>query len=358
MRVGLITEGKVPENVGTPEVYRHLTEQAILADQAGFDIFGMAEQHFNLPFASTSVPEVLLTEIAARTERIRLRTAVTLVPLQHPLRVAEQFAALDIISDGRIELGAGRGNSTRTSDAFGVPTAETAARLQEALEIIVGAWTQDDFTYEGQFWTIDSPVTLAVKPVQEPHPPLWMTAISPQSHITAGELGLGLMSLTAGITWDRVVERIVSYKTACETAQPIGLKKNSDIGLFLLAFCAPTTKEALRISKEPMVEWLTWAFNLYEATVKRTNPDVDFSKVKALLGDWDELVRQNMVIAGDPETCVEQFRRCAGAGADELLIRLDGMTHEDTMRSIDLIGEKVLPEVHGFELAHVAVAGD
>jgi alkanesulfonate monooxygenase SsuD/methylene tetrahydromethanopterin reductase-like flavin-dependent oxidoreductase (luciferase family) len=351
MKVGVITEGKVLGNVSTREVYRDLMEQAVLADQAGFDIFGMAEQHFNLPFASTSVPEVLLSQMAVETERIRLRTAVTLVPLQHPLRVAEQFAALDIISNGRIELGAGRGNSTRTTDAFGVPTAETAPRLKEALEIIVCAWTQEEFTYNGEFWNIDSPVTLAVKPIQKPHPPLWMTAISPQSHVVAGELGLGLMSLTAGVTWDRVIERIASYKKACETAQPIGLEKNSDIGLFLLAFCAPTTEEAVRVSKEPMVEWLTWAFNLYEATVKRTNPEVDFSKVKALLGNWDELVRQNMVIAGDPDVCLEQFRRCAETGADEVLIRLDGMTHHDTMRSLELIGERVLPEVQNFGLA-------
>src|SRR5262249_51368957 len=156
--------------------------EVILAEQLGFDIFGLSEQHFALGVASVSAPECLFSYLFARTNHIRFRHAIVLLPymINHPLRVAERIATEDVLSNGRVELGVGRGNTTLTRRVLGVPPDEKRERWEEALDLIMPALPKDPFRSEGKFFRVP-PRSLVPKAVQPPPPPIWAAAMSPDS---------------------------------------------------------------------------------------------------------------------------------------------------------------------------------
>ena len=151
--------------------YKDLVDEAVFAERMEFDFWGTTEQHFS-PKGSISAPEVFFPYLAARTHRIRLRALVTLLPFafNHPVRVAEQISTLDILSDGRADLGVGRGNNILEIEGFGITPDETRAQMWEALEIIEKALTFEEFEHHGEL--LDLPRRrLVPKPLQTPHPP-------------------------------------------------------------------------------------------------------------------------------------------------------------------------------------------
>ena len=133
-------------------------------------------------------PQIFLTAVARETSRIRLGTAISLLPFENPLRKAEDFAMLDILSNGRLNFGVGRGIIAKHFEGFRVPLRESRARYEESLEIIRRAWTEDPFAYQGEFWQVPS-LSLGPKPVQRPHPPIYRGTISRESFEGAGIVG-------------------------------------------------------------------------------------------------------------------------------------------------------------------------
>ena len=154
----------------------------MLAEKMGFSCYALSEQHFNASLATVSAPECLLAYIAARTERIRLRIAsVVLLSFNHPLRVAERAATLDLISAGRFDLGTARSNNPDTLQVFGVHPDETRGMWDESLTVIRGALSQSPFEHDGPLWRVPR-VTVYPRPVQTPHPPIHVSATSIQTH--------------------------------------------------------------------------------------------------------------------------------------------------------------------------------
>ncbi|MFQ5668411.1 MAG: LLM class flavin-dependent oxidoreductase, partial [Candidatus Binatia bacterium] len=179
------------------ECYWQALAQAEVADAMGFDTFWEVEHHFLNEFSHSSAPEVFLAVVAARTQRMRIGHGVTLLPypFNHPIRVAERAAALDIMSNGRLEFGTGR-SSLFEQQAFGIKFEESRLMWQEALEVIPRMWTQDPFpAYEGKHFTIPERSILP-KPIQTPHPPLWLAATTPESGAVAGRRGIGVLGVT------------------------------------------------------------------------------------------------------------------------------------------------------------------
>ncbi len=134
--------------------YTETMEQIICADQLGFDVAWLAELHFNRPFSIMPAPLIVAANLAAQTRRIRLGLAVALLPLQHPLRTAEEAATVDVLSQGRLELGVGRGTIALHFQGLGVSRTESRARFQEALSVIKQAWTEDSFAFNGTYYQI------------------------------------------------------------------------------------------------------------------------------------------------------------------------------------------------------------
>ena len=167
--------------------FQDTLELSILAEELGFDSVWFGEEHF-YSFGICPSPQIFLTAVARETSRIRLGTAISLLPFENPLRKAEDFAMLDILSNGRLDFGVGRGIIAKHFEGFRVPLRESRARYEESLEIIRRAWTEDPFEYQGEFWQVPS-LSLAPKPVQQPHPPIYRGTISRESFEGAGIVG-------------------------------------------------------------------------------------------------------------------------------------------------------------------------
>lgn len=197
MKFGLMYEIQIPEphhDGIEQERYKQVMAQVELADEVGFHYFWTVEHHFLREFSHCSAPEVLYGAVSQRTSRIRIGHAVALLPGQynHPVRVAERAAVLDIVSDGRMDLGTGRSTTLIEMDGFQVDPEETRAQWEEAVAMIPRMWTEDPFTHEGRFYRIP-PRSVIPKPVQKPHPPLWVACSQPDSFRAAGEMGLGAL---------------------------------------------------------------------------------------------------------------------------------------------------------------------
>ncbi len=167
--------------------YQDTLDLMIYAEKLGFDSVWVGEEHF-YSFGICPSPQLFLTALARETTRLRLGTAISLLPFENPLRKAEDFAMLDILSGGRLNFGAGRGIIPKHFEGFRVAPQESRARYQEALEIIRKAWTEESFSYEGQFWQIPE-LSLSPKPLQKPHPPIYQGTLSIESFEAAGRKG-------------------------------------------------------------------------------------------------------------------------------------------------------------------------
>lgn len=191
--------------------YERTFELCRLAEDLGYDTVMVGHHHF-LP-GQISDPFTLLAAIAARTTRLRVATAIFLLPLHHPLQVAERVATLDQLSGGRVSLGVGIGWNPVEYAAFGSSLAERGARLEESLALLPRLWTEDDVAGTGRFWTFP-PVTVVPRPVQWPHPPLWVAGNAPAAIDRAARLGDAWLCDPVQ-TIDSVVARRAEHRDAC-----------------------------------------------------------------------------------------------------------------------------------------------
>lgn len=189
MDVGMFFSFRNPRrwHVPFPDLYAEQLRQVELAEDLGYDHIWLTEHHFAEDGYSPALFP-LAAAIAARTSRIRIGTYLLLLPLHHPLEVAENAATVDVLSGGRFDLGVGLGYVPREFAGFGISRSERAARMEDGIAIIRGAWTQDDFAYSGRHFQL-SQINLTPRPVQAPHPPIWIGALGPKGLERAARLG-------------------------------------------------------------------------------------------------------------------------------------------------------------------------
>jgi alkanesulfonate monooxygenase SsuD/methylene tetrahydromethanopterin reductase-like flavin-dependent oxidoreductase (luciferase family) len=356
MEFGLLYEWQMPKGIDRPsesQAFLNMMEQIKLAEAVGFTSVWSVEHHFLESFSHASAPEVLLSWIAAQTSTIRIGHGVRLLPYpyNHPIRAAEQAATLDLLSQGRLEFGTGRSATIDELGGFGINLADTRAMWQESLELILKAWTDEVVEHDGQFFQ-QPPRVMVPKPLQQPHPPLWMSATSPDSHEVAARLGLGLLSFTLALSIEEVANRITRYRDAIQFAEPVGKFVNDEVAVFTMTHCAPTRAEAreraeagvmayqhdqirLLCSLLPALSGGGTSYDYYERFV-----GVDYDKFT-----YDYLDDRDMIVVGDPARCIEMARRYEEIGVDRLLcfMQYRDMAHEHSMDSIRLFGEEVIP---------------
>jgi alkanesulfonate monooxygenase SsuD/methylene tetrahydromethanopterin reductase-like flavin-dependent oxidoreductase (luciferase family) len=211
MRFGLFFQA--PERPGETHAQRfgEMLDLAVLADSLGFDVAWLAEIHFGAAFSLLSSPLMAVPVIAQRTRRIRVGTAVTLLPLHQPLACAEQAATADILSGGRLELGVGRGSIPTQFHGFRVPVSENRARFAECLDIIRLAWTRDRFSYDGKFHQVEN-LAVVPKPLQRPHPPIRVAVHTLESFTHIAELGVPIYSGTTTTPLPLLRECMTAYR--------------------------------------------------------------------------------------------------------------------------------------------------
>lgn len=352
MRVVLMQEGQRPEGISIHQRWYEMVDEAILADEVGFDVYGQGEQHFARFIAIVPTPEISHAYLAGRTKNIRFRAMATnLLPFNHPLRVAEQVAALDVLSNGRAELGVARSNNPYTLEGFGIAATDTKKFRDEALTIIGKALSQETFEHHGPMYDIPER-SLAPRPVQTPHPPIYLSATSMDSHRDAGRMGIGVMTGNTSAGWEYAQECIDTYKAGiAEATDPIGAEVNNSLSMVSTGVnCAATTEKAKEGAAPVAYKWMETIMKVY-TTISEQSPDYAYlgriTELKEHMYDIDYLVDSApYVTAGTPDFFIERAQRLRAMGVDEWILRLDGMGHEQNKAAIELIGREVLPEVH------------
>src|SRR2546427_743381 len=192
------------------EVYRNALEECRLADELGFDVVWLAEHHFS-PYGICPSLAPFAGAVAAATPRVRIGTAVVIAPFEHPLRIAEEWAEIDILSGGRLEFGLGRGYQPSEFRGLGVSMEATRERFDESLEIVRLAWTTERLTFAGKHYRVDD-VRVLPKPVQKPYPPLWMAAVSPDTYTLAARRGLKILTSPSFTPFDVLRKNYDAYR--------------------------------------------------------------------------------------------------------------------------------------------------
>jgi len=207
-----------PTRENEQQCIRDCVDQAVFAEQMGFDRVWAVEHHCLKWYAHMSAPEIFLTWVAARTSTIRIGHGVVCMPFNynHPLRAAERIAMLDVLSNGRLDVGSGRGATLQEMSAFGVNPDDTYAQMEESLRIIANCWRQEEFEWHGLLDIAPHPIL--PRPVQDPHPPLFMACTKKDTVGMAAELGVGALVLGfAGANEIREMREIYDKTIAART---------------------------------------------------------------------------------------------------------------------------------------------
>jgi len=232
--------------------FLEMLETADAAEAWGLDIVWLAEMLVNPARSVLSAPLLVASWIAGRTSRLRMGTAVQLLPLNHPLRVAGEVTTLDQLSRGRFDFGIGRSGGTRSYDALGVPYEESQARFFEALHVILEAWKGEPFSYAGRFYRFTN-VTVSPRPYQRPHPPVRMAATTPETFPRVGKMGLPIF---VGLRGMDVAELTACLRTYRQAWREAGHPGDGDACLRIPIYAAPTEKAA----REEPHETITYYF--------------------------------------------------------------------------------------------------
>src|SRR6185436_9654611 len=235
------------------EVYARALERIEIMDKGGFDAVWLAEHHFTTYSGCPSVHRLGVLA-AARTRRLRIGTAVSLAALYHPVRLAEEVALLDVLSGGRVNWGAGRGFAPSEFDAFGVPIDESAERFREAVEIVLQAWSQERFSFQGAHYTFDD-IEVLPKPLQKPLP-VWMAATSEGAIDWAAGRGFSILMDPHASTRELGAKR---RRYADKMAEAGFSDQGRDIPMARLIALAPTTADAEAIARRG-AQWLVDAY--------------------------------------------------------------------------------------------------
>ena len=252
MDFGIFTE-QIRRGSTQGDWFRELLELADAGEEWGLDVVWMAEMLVNPARSALSAPLLVASWIVARTRRLRVGTAVQLLPLNHPLRVAGEVATLDHLSQGRFDFGVGRSGGPRAYDALGVPYEESQARFSEALEIILTAWKGEPFSYEGKFYRFHD-ATVTPRPVQQPHPPVRMAATTAETFPRVGRMGLPIFVGLRGMATPELAGHVKTYRQAWREA---GHPGDGDVCLRIPVYAAPTESAALEEPKETIMYYFT-----------------------------------------------------------------------------------------------------
>lgn len=370
MKAGLIYEIESVKPHEPDHEYRIFWEtmrQIELADRLGFDSVWTVEHHFLNEFSYCSAPEVFLACASQRTTHIRLGHGVVVLPFNHPVRVAERIALLDIMSEGRVEFGTGRATTMEEIGGFGLQPADTRPRWSEAIEMIPRMWREDPFSHRGRFWTVDPPVSIIPKPIQKPHPPLWVAATNPETFELAGQRGLGVLCFTLGVALEEVGPRIALYRKAIASTRPVGLSINNQVSMNIMGLVGDDPRETEAIAREAVLWYVRRGFEIVSTVARAAADDPSYAYLKRAArfnpdeigGDYYDYLKQaDLIAVGAPEEALRIARRYRELGADQVLFFLQygRIPHQRIMRAIELIAQRVLPEIQSWPTQGAIVA--
>jgi len=292
-------------------LYGNIVGRAVEAERLGYHGFWLTEHHFHWHGGVHSAPLVLLSGVAQATERIRLGIAVVEMPFWDPLKIAEEYACLDQLSNGRVEFGAGRGFLKAEYDGWGISMSESRARFQENLEVLERAWSEERLSFQGQFHSYDQ-VLVVPQPAQRPHPPIWIAAtITPESYTWIGQHGYPLMVVPyVQPSVDHLKENIGRYLDAYRAA---GHSAEPRVYAFFMAAIGDDT-DRLRDEIGPYMKNYGGSSTTANAAAGGERPKDQYGAFDVVGGvnrmgrDFDGMRERHSVLIGTPQYCIEELR--------------------------------------------------
>jgi alkanesulfonate monooxygenase SsuD/methylene tetrahydromethanopterin reductase-like flavin-dependent oxidoreductase (luciferase family) len=353
MKFSLFYEMQIadPTRKSEAQMFRDCLEQAELADKLGYHCIWEVEHHGLLEYSHSSAPEIFLSFVAARTKNVRIGHGITLLPhrYNHPIRVAERIATLDILSGGRVNWGSGKSSSLVEQLAFENDINTIHDQWLEAVEMIPQMWAKDVFEYKGRFFDIP-PTQVVPKPVQEPHPPMFAACTKPESAAAVGRLGMGALNFAIGSD-DYLHEKVAEYRAAVAKAKPVGRGVTNHFACTPPALILNDDKKACKYGYRG-ARFFSESLARYYLGGDRPTGKLPVSR--EFFSDEDlelAMERRNTeddsinAMVGDPEFAKEYIQRFEEIGVDELIMvmQMGTVPHELVMESIKTFGEQVIP---------------
>ncbi len=348
MRFGIYVEIQTPPGKSHAEMIWEIMRQMEHADQAGFDVYSTIDHHFFPKFSISANPLAMFAAAAQRTQRIRFRTALHTLPLENPARLAGQIAEADILTQGRLECGLGRGHAW-LYEPSSVPLEESRPRYDEAIEILLRAWTQERFSFEGKFYRMKD-VSVVPRPLQKPHPPLYTGGTSDVTYQMAGERGWGIF-VPPLLPWKVLEAPLNIYKKACAEhghtpnivyIRPVYLdedekqirKEVEQALLNFLAFNASPVESLQSESKKAELRAKGYGFYASGALESLTQLT------------YEQIVEQEIAFIGTPEKVIGQIRALqqkGGIGELAIVSNFGGLEHWKSIKTQELFARRVMP---------------
>ena len=332
-------------------VWEEMLEQVEYAESVGFDSVWLAEHHGST-YGTMPSPQVAAAAIAARTERMRIGIAVSILPFDHPVRVAEDYAMVDVISGGRLDLGVGRGYQPHEFRMLGLADRQAQSReiFRESLEVLLGCWRNESFSYSGKHYQFED-VRLIPRPVQDPHPPVYVAAISPESFELVSKLGLRIMVTPTLMNLPDLEKHVLEAK-----------RKLIELGRDPLDIDFPMNwqmhiNDSPEQAKADTAQALGWYFSKVmelvpqgpgtPPTYERYAELAESFKAQGTV-DVEELRNQGIILLDSPEGAVRAIQGLhERIGQQQILcwMRIGGLEHERVLDSIKRFAEEVMPRV-------------
>jgi len=356
MEFGFFAQGAVPEPLAknNPNLeHERLMDSAeigVRIEEFGFKYVWASEHHFLTEYSHMATPEVFNAWVGARTSNIHVGSAITNItpPVNHPVRVAEQIAMLDQLTEGRYEFGTGRGSSTTEMGGFGVTDWDsTRSMWMETLREIPRMWKETNYSYEGEWFSMPER-NVVPKLYSKKHPPMWVAAGNPETFEIAAKLGLGVLCFAFGPPErGKLPEAIKVYKETIKHAEPVGDYVNDNICCVTNLVCADKADDAYDLATK------IGASYYFSLVVKWLDT---FPRPKGI-PQWPELLPEptkdqvealaptGSIIVGDPDMCAEGVKVYERMGVDQLVFSplTMQMSREQALASMKLFGKEVLP---------------
>lgn len=358
MKFGLFFELSVPRpltRANEQKVVFNTLEQARVADELGFDTVWVVEHHFLEEYSHSSAPDVVLTAMAMQTERIRIgHGAVVCVPqMNHPVRIAERAAMLDILSKGRLELGTARSSTwTEVGGFMGVSPDITKASWDEYVHAIPQMWMKETFSWDGL--TFSTPERNVVpKPYQDPHPPMWVAVTTPGTEIDAAKRGLGSLGVSAA-SFKAQAETVKRYREAIRTCEPVGKVINNQVAGMNFLYCHEDSNIARNVGLKMVTDFnylnthQLWNKEVYPTPSYKTLSNLAPGAAKgAPVAPSEKKAVPEGVAIGDPHEIIRALKEWESTGVDSinfLINNVEIIEQEAVLDSLRLFAREVMPQ--------------
>jgi alkanesulfonate monooxygenase SsuD/methylene tetrahydromethanopterin reductase-like flavin-dependent oxidoreductase (luciferase family) len=342
MEIGVYHEFHCRPDQTSSEAFEEALAQIEAADRWGLDAIWLAEIHQQPRRSVLAAPLTVASAIAARTRRIKIGTGVQVLPLCHPLRLAEETATIDQISKGRLLFGVGRSGNPRSYVAYGVPYSESRERFLETLEIVKRAWAQPSFSYDGKYYSFNNAAAVP-RPYQKPYPPIRVAAASEETFPSLGEAGYPIFVAVRSGSLSGLAPDLAAYRGAYKDA---GHSGEGEVYLRLTLHIADTDRQARNEAEESIMSgYRTLSTRLENSPNRRRAAEAQIVRTIS----YDEVMRDKVIIGG-PEYVADRLQQLhEELGLDGILAELNFgalIPPEQMTHSLQLLCEKVMPRFH------------